>query len=116
MAKEIQIAPRNKDNGKHLYAFSCFNITNEDIALGLRHIKMKVHFEFKKLAKRYHPDSNYYQSPRAAKFKELIRLRKRILGLRTMPISMDTIEVILDIGKGYKITEDGYELPFGVNI
>ena len=112
--KEIQIIPRYRtDNGKYLYSFRCFNITNEDVALGLRHIKEKVRKEFKQLAKRYHPDTFNSCSSKETRpiivaytFKKLLRMRNRMLKLKTMPITMDNLEVVLDINKGYKSTRD----------
>ena len=148
--KSLQIIPRKSDNDKHLYAFSCFNITKKDIGLGLRHIKAKVRHEFKQLARYCHPDTyEQYRNNqgknqiikkllktsivsqreiakivdttqatvcrintrntkvvKAYKFKELVRMRNRILNFKTMPITMDNLETVLDIRKGYKSTHD----------
>jgi len=104
--KDIAIKPNIAipNNGRP-FIFKSFNITDVDIALGLRHIKAKVRYKFRHLAKRYHPDTNRH-SPKAAKFKELDNVRKRILGLKIMPLTLDNLEIVLDIAKGYISTHD----------
>lgn len=110
MEKELRATLRTPDNNKFSWAFKSFGIDDQDIALGLRHVKAKVRSEFKSLAKQYHPDTNC-RCVRARKFMELNRLRKKVQAMQVMPISVDNLEIVLEITKGYKSTNE-YELPF----
>ena len=114
MGKELKITSQMPNNNKHLWAFKSFGITEGDIALGLRYVKSRVRSEFKQLAKQYHPDTNHH-CPRARKFMELNRLRKKVLDMQTMPISIDNLEAILEITKGY-VSSHEYELPFEASL
>ena len=105
VAKDIKIIPRGVGNGNYRWDCKRFNITEADISLGLRHIKAKVRSEFRRLAKKYHPDTNS-RGPKATQFKRLCRARERVLGLQTMLITMDNLETVLDITKGYKSTRE----------
>ena len=110
--KEIQMSLQTPDNKKYLWAFKSFGITDQDAALGLRYIKSKVRSEFKKLAKRYHPDMNSH-CHQAGKFKELNRLRVRVLDMQIMPVTVDNLEIIYEITKGYQSTRE-YDMPFEI--
>ena len=90
-------------------AFKYFNITDKDLDMGLRHLKAKVRREFTRLAKRYHPDTGEVHVT-GWSFKLLHRWRDKILSLKIMPVTLDNLETILDIQKGYKSTDD-YDLP-----
>lgn len=93
-------------------AFSYFSINDEDIDLGLRHIKAKVRIEFRRLAKRYHPDTRQDKTS-DTEFKHLCRLRESILTRQVMPITIDNMEAVLDIEKGYKSSNE-VELPLEI--
>ena len=127
-AKTKKIAKRITSNLGNtempISTFSHFNITEQDIALGLRHVKAKVNKEFRQLAKRYHPDTGNGNKTKCwggskitkgYDFKRLNKLRKQILGLEIMPITMDNLEAVLDITKGYKSSYD-VELPFNMEV
>lgn len=109
----------NSHRNAHYYAFKLFDITNEDIRLGLRQIKIKVDKRFRELVKQYHPDiANNIDKPGpkikdAWQFKQLSKARKRILNLKVMPVTIDNMEAVYEITKGYKGTSD-YELPFEI--
>lgn len=99
-----------EDNGRNR-TFYQFGITDKDIGLGLRHVKAKVRYVFKKLAKQHHPDTSKRNLKCALTFKDLIKSRDRILAMTIMPITLDNLEIILDIKKGYKSTIDMF-LPW----
>ena len=96
--------------GGYAVAFKYFNITDSDLDMGLRHVKAKVKREFNKLAKRYHPDTAERSIVNGWSFQLLHRWRDKILNLKIMPLTLDNIESILDIQRGYKSTRD-YDLP-----
>ena len=91
-------------------AFKYFNITDSDLDMGLRHVKAKVKREFNRLAKKYHPDTGEIHVT-GWSFQLLHRWRDKILNLQVMPLTLDNIETIMDINKGYKSTYDT-ELPW----
>jgi len=91
-------------------AFKYFNITDKDLDMGLRHVKAKVKREFNKLAKKYNPDTAERSIVNGWSFQLLHRWRDKILNLKIMPLTLDNIESILDIQRGYKSTRD-YDLP-----
>ena len=88
----------------HNRAVKYFDITDADINLGLRHVKAIVKKQYRKLAKKYHPDTNGYK--KATYFKELQDLHKRVAALQIMPLTIDNLETVLDLTKGYKSTHD----------
>ena len=116
-----QQAPRCVNNGGSCaYALKFFNVTDHDIDMGLRHVKSKVKREFNRLAKRYHPDTRNGNKEKCwggskitkgTDFKRLNKLRKKIMKLQFMPLTIDNVETVLDIGKGYKSSRD-VELPW----
>ena len=89
-----------------------FDITDKDMALGLRYVKSKVRMQFKYLAKKYHPDTNQGlggwggSKAKGATFNKLKQTRDKILGLKIMPVTWYNVESVLEITKGYKSTTD----------
>jgi len=93
-----------------------YGITEEDKKKGLRHLKCLVRKKFRELAKLYHPDSNISPGSRngwagkrelvGAAFNELKRTRDHICGLKVMPVTLDNLESVLEVTKGYKSTDD----------
>ena len=92
-----------------------YGITEEDKKKGLRHLKWLVKKKFRELAKLYHPDSTIPRSSNGwagkrelvgAAFNELKRTRDHICSLKVMPVTLDNLESILEVTKGYKSTDD----------
>ena len=93
-----------------------YKLTDKDMT-NLPNLKKKVSRKFKELAKLYHPDSsikNAYNKKRKLKgctFNQIKRVRDYIMGLEIVPITIDNVENVLRLTKGYKSTEDVF-LPW----
>jgi len=105
------------EDGRALFTKK-FNITEADIALGLRHIKALVRHQYRELAKRYHPDSTIKNKVgkrrgklNGSTFRDTTRIKKQVSELTIMPITLDNLEAILEINKGYISTRDVF-LPW----
>jgi len=105
------------EDGRALFTKK-FNITEADIALGLRHVKALVKHQYRELAKRYHPDTTI-KNTRGRKrgkvnghtFRDTTRIKKQVSELTIMPITLDNLETVLEINKGYVSTRDVF-LPW----
>lgn len=80
ISKQININQRTTDIHTQKYLYKCFGITKDDEALGLRHVKAKVNKEFKKVAKRYHPDTgnNYLRGNQKLTVKQRALVRQEL--------------------------------------
>ncbi len=95
-----------------------FNITDEDMALGIRHVKAVIRKQYRQLAKLYHPDTTIKNKigKRRGKvngctFRDITRIKKYVESLDTIPITLDNLEAVLEVNKGYVSTRDVY-LPW----
>ena len=105
------------EDGRALFTKK-FNITEADIALGLRHVKALVKHQYRELAKRYHPDTTIKNTRRRKRgkvngrtFRDTTRIKKQVSELTIMPITLDNLETVLEINKGYVSTRDVF-LPW----
>ena len=93
-----------------------FGMDESDITKGLVYLKNKVKHEFRKYAMRFHPDRNIIlikgreKSRTGFTFKKALKHYRRLMKMKTVPITIDNANAVLNITKGYLSTND-IEIP-----
>ena len=106
MAKDAKIItkPKPKCIGNGNFSkFKTFGLTDGDFELGLRHLKAEVKKRYRVLIKKCHPDKS---NQNGEYFQILTTMYNRIIGLTVMPLTIDNLETVLEIDKGYLSTYD----------
>ena len=90
-------------NGHYYCEFKALCLSVDDFDFGLAYLKKRAKEQYRKLAKKYHPDNNH---SKGHSFMQLTACYKRIMQLSIMPLCIRNFETVLEITKGYKSTED----------
>ena len=85
-----------------------FDISQHDVELGLAHIKALAKKRYREAAKDHHPDSPLSYKPRTNgyTFRRIKRWYDLIMGLDTVPLTLDNMNTWFELNKGYKTTSD----------
>ena len=115
MNKPIEILKTDK-GGKPTKINRFYDITDDDMALGLRYLKSKVNQQYKKLVFRWHPDTGLKSYRPIGRnyingwtFNQIKKVHDMINSLTIMPLTLDNMESVLELSVGK--TTSNYPLP-----
>lgn len=100
---DIIIPSQNRCHHYGCGAIRTFDLKDDDFRHGLKYLKQRVKQTYRLLAKKYHPDKN---SGNKTSFLQVTKAYHRFLNMQYMPVTIENLEIVLDIQKGYKSTHD----------
>lgn len=94
-------------NFQTIYKSKYFPITPDDVKYGLTYYKRRCRKEFRRRMKRLHPDgNNLIHYNKGSKCRTIVQSYRRVQSLTVFPCTLENINRVLEIGKGYKTTVD----------